>query len=199
MDITWLGDYSFRINDEIINVIVNPTDKTIDSSLLTDETVIINTDPFYEYETKLSKVESPGEYEINNASIHGVANSVLKDQDRSISTCYRIESRGLSVAVLGMIGSQFDSEALSVLASSHVVLVSPENKNIDAEILVNSIRSIEPRKIIISGFDKSTNKTTKSLDGIIKVLGVKDFEPKGKASFSISSFGDTQEVIILEN
>ena len=28
MDITWLGDYSFRINDEIINVIVNPTDKT---------------------------------------------------------------------------------------------------------------------------------------------------------------------------
>ena len=86
MDITWLGDYSFRINDEIINVIVNPTDKTIDSSLLTDETVIINTDPFYDYETKLSKVESPGEYEINNVSIHGVANSVLKDQDRSIST-----------------------------------------------------------------------------------------------------------------
>ena len=72
-----------------------------------------------------------------------------------------------------MIGSQFDSEALSVLASSHVVLVSPENKNIDAEILVNSIRSIEPRKIVISGFDKSTNKTTRALMELLKLLGVK--------------------------
>ena len=86
-----------------------------------------------------------------------------------------------------MIGSQLDSEALSVLASSHAVVFSPENSNIDSEILANTIRSIEPRKIIISGYDKSSKKPSKNLDGIIKVLGVKDFEPKGKASFTLSS------------
>ena len=199
MDITWLGENSFKINDEIINVIVNPSKKNVDSSILTDETVFLCTESLNDYETKLTKVETPGEYEINNTSIHGVANSVIKEQDRSISTCYRIESRGLSVAIIGMIGSPFDSEALSVLASSHVVLFSPDNKNVDAEILANTIRSIEPRKIIISGYDKSAQKSSKNLEGILKVLGLKDFEPKNKASFTMSSFGDSQEIIILEN
>ena len=198
MDITWLGDYSFRINDEIINVIVNPTDKTIDSSLLTDDTVLLYTEQGIEYNSKLTTVDSPGEYEINNTSIHGVANAVRSNDIRTISTCYRIESRGLSVAVVGMIGSAFDSEALSVLASSHVILFSPDNSNVDSEILANTIRSIEPRKIIISGYDKSSSKPSKSLESIIKVLGLKDYEPKNKASFTISSFGDSQETIILE-
>ena len=197
MDISWLGQSSFRINDEIIDVLVNPEDN-IDKSSLSDNTLIVNTDNSENMTLNITKVDSPGEYEINNASIHGVANSVIKDQDRSISTCYRIESRGLSIAVIGMIGSPLDPEALSVLGSSHAVVFSPENTNVDAEILVNTIRSIEPRKIIISGFNKSSSKPSKNLDAIIKVLGVKDFEPRSKASFTLSSLGDSQEIIILE-
>jgi hypothetical protein len=199
MDITWLGENSFKINDGIIHIFVNPTSETVPKESLTDDTVLIFTEPNNDFQTKLVKVDSPGEYEINNASIHGVANSVIKEQDRFISTCYRIESRGLSIAVIGMIGSPFDSETLSVLASSHVVLFSPDNKNVDSEILANTIRSIEPRKILISGFDKSDKKPSKNLEAIIKVLGIKEYEPKNKASFTISSFADSQEIIILEN
>lgn len=198
MDITWLGDNSFKISDEIIDVVVNPA-KNFESSLISDKTVIVCTEKGNQYESKTSKVETPGEYEINDASIHGVANSVIKDDNKSISTCYRIESRGLSIAVIGMIGSPLDSEALSVLGSSHIVLFSPENKNIDAEILANTIRSIEPKKILISGYDKSSKKSSTSLDAIVKVLGIKEIEPKNKASVTISSLGDSQEIIILEN
>ena len=199
MDITWLGENSFKINDEIIDVLVNPKTKTIDKSSISENTIFVNTDSSDDIENNQTRVETPGEYEISNASIFGVANSVIKDQDRGISTCFRIESRGLSVAVIGMIGSQLDSEALSVLSSSHAVVFSPDNSNIDSEILANTIRSIESRKIIISGYDKSSGKPSKSLDGIIKVFGVKDFEPKSKASFTLSSLGDSQEIIILEN
>ena len=121
MDITWLGDNSFKISDEIIDVVVNPA-KNLESSLISDKTVIVCTESGNQYESKTSKVETPGEYEINDASIHGVANSVIKDDNKSISTCYRIESRGLSIAVIGMIGSPLDSEALSVLGSSYSVV-----------------------------------------------------------------------------
>ena len=79
------------------------------------------------------------------------------------------------------------------------MLFSPENKNIDSEILANTIRSIEPKKILISGYDKSSKKSSTSLDGIVKVLGIKEIEPKNKASVTISSLGDSQEIIILEN
>jgi len=198
MDISWLGQSSFRINDEIIDVLVNPEDN-IDKSLLSDNTLIVNTDNSENMTLNITKVDSPGEYEINNASIHGVANSIIKDQDRSISTCYRIESRGLSVAVIGMIGSPFDAEALSVLASSHVVVFSPENSNVDSEILANTVRSIESKKIIISGYNKSEGKSSKNLESIIKVFGLKDFEPRNKVSVTLSSLGDSQEIIILEN
>lgn len=199
MDITWLGDNSFKISDEIVDLIVNPSNKTVDESLLSDKTVLICTEEENDFDTKLTKVDSPGEYEINDASIHGVANGITKEDKKFISTCYRVESRGLSVAVIGMIGSSFDSEGLSVLASSHVVVFSPENTNVDSEILANTIRSIEPRKIVISGFDKTSKKPSKNLDSIIRVLGLKDYEPKTKASFTMSSLGESQEIIILEN
>ena len=198
MDITWLGENSFKINDDIIDIMVNPNDKTFDKSLISENTLVVYTDDSKDLDINQTIVNSPGEYEVNSASIHGVANSVIKDQSRSISTCYRIESRGLSVAIIGMIGSPLDSEALSVLSSSHAVVLSPENSNIDSEILANTVRSIESRKIIISGYDKTSSKPSKNLDNIIKVLGVKEFEPRGKASFTVSSLGDSQEIIILE-
>ena len=116
-----------------------------------------------------------------------------------ITTCYKLESRGLSVVIIGDIGTPFDSETLSVLSSSHAVLFSPDNNNIDSEILANTIRSLETRKILISGYDKDSKKSSSGLESINKVLGIKEFEPKNKASFNISNIGDSQEIIILEN
>ena len=107
MDIIWLGENSFKINDDIIDVLVNPNIKTLDKSSISENTLTVYTDESANSDTNQTNVDSPGEYEINNASIHGVANSIIKDQERSISTCSKIESRGLSVAVIGMIGSPF--------------------------------------------------------------------------------------------
>ena len=56
---------------------------------------------------------------------------MVKSDEKMITTCYKLESRGLSIAIIGDIGTQLDSEALSALSSSHAVLFSPDNKNID--------------------------------------------------------------------
>ena len=199
MDITWLGKNSFRISDELVDVIINPDNNDIDSSSFTENTVLISTDKDKDFSTSLTLVDSPGEYEVNNLSIFGVANAIVNDQSKRISTCYKLESRGLSVAVVGMIGSSFDSETLSVLTSSNIVIFSPDNTNIDSEILANTIRSLDTKKILISGYDKKTSASSKGLEGIIKVLGIKDFEPKNKVSVNLSNLGDVQEIIILEN
>jgi hypothetical protein len=199
MDIAWLGKKSFRISDELVDVIINPDNNDIDSSTFTENTVFISTDANREFQSSLTVVDSPGEYEVNNLSIFGVANAIVNDQSKRISTCYKLESRGLSVAVIGMIGSSFDSEALSVLSSSNIVIFSPDNTIIDSEMLANTIRSLDTKKIIISGYDKNTTTPSKSLESIIKVLGIKDFEPKNKVSVTLSNLGDVQEIIILEN
>jgi len=69
----------------------------------------------------------------------------------------------------------------------------------DCKVTFKKDHVIEPRKIIISGYDKTQNKSSKNLDAIIKVLGLKDFESRGKASFTLSNLGDSQEIIVLEN
>ena len=199
MDISWLGEKSFLISDEIISVIVNPIGSNFDSNIINENTLFISTQVNTSYSTDSPIVDSPGEYEINNVSITGVANGMVKSDEKFITTCYKLESRGLSIAIIGDIGTQLDSEALSVLSSSHAVVFSPDNKNIDSEILANTIRSLESRKILISGFDKNSQKSSQGLESIIKVLGIKDFESKNKASFTLSNLGDTQEIIILEN
>ncbi len=199
MDISWLGKNSYRISDELVDVIVNPDNNDIDTSSFTENTVLISTDTDKDFATSLTLVDSPGEYEVNNLSIFGVANGIVNDQSKRISTCYKLESRGLSVAVIGMIGSSFDSEALSVLTSSSIVIFSPDNTNIDSEILANSIRSLDTKKILMSGYDKNTATSSKGLEGIIKVLGIKDFDPKNKVSVTLGNLGDVQEIIILEN
>ncbi len=198
MDISWLGNNTFLITDEIINVVVNP-DKNLDSSIFNENTVFISTEPNTDYSTDSPIVDSPGEYEINNVSITGVANGIVKSDQKIITTCYKLESRGLSIAIIGDIGAQLDSEAFSALSSSHAVLFSPDNNNIDSEILANTIRSLETRKILISGFDKNSQKSSQGLESINKVLGIKEFESKNKASFTLSNLGDIQEIIILEN
>ncbi len=199
MDISWLGKNSFLISDEIINVIVNPNGANFDSSIINENTVFISTEVNTDYSTDSPVVDSPGEYEINNVSITGVANGMVKSDEKMITNCFKLESRGLSIAIIGDIGTQLDSEALSALSSSHAVVFSPDNKNIDSEILANTVRSLETRKILISGYDKNSQKSSKGLESINKVLGIKEFESKNKASFTLSNLGDTQEIIILEN
>ena len=177
-DISWLGNKSFMISDEIISVVVNPNDSILSSSEINENTVIISTNSSDSLSSDLPIVDSPGEYEVNNVSIIGIANAIVKPDEKMITTCYKLESRGLSVVIIGDIGTPFDSETLSALSSSHAVLFSPDNNNIDSEILANTIRSLETRKILISGYDKDSKKSSSGLESINKVLGIKEFEPK---------------------
>ena len=62
MDISWLGQSSFRINDEIIDVLVNP-ENNIDKSLLSDNTLIVNTDNSENITLNITQVDSTCEYE----------------------------------------------------------------------------------------------------------------------------------------
>ena len=44
MDISWLGENSFLISDEIVNVIVNPNSANLDTSIINENTVFISTE-----------------------------------------------------------------------------------------------------------------------------------------------------------
>ena len=110
MEISWLGNKSFLVTDEVINVFINPDESTIDPSLLNDSTVFISTEINDSYSGKFPLIDSPGEYEINNVSITGIANGIVKADNKMITTCFKLESRGLSLVVVGDIGTSFDSE-----------------------------------------------------------------------------------------
>ena len=60
MEISWLGNKSFLVTDEVINVFINPDESTIDPSLLNDSTVFISTEINDSYSGKFPLIDSPG-------------------------------------------------------------------------------------------------------------------------------------------
>ena len=54
MDISWLGKNSYRISDELVDVIVNPDNNDIDTSSFTENTVLISTDNDKDFPTSLT-------------------------------------------------------------------------------------------------------------------------------------------------
>ena len=44
MDITWLGNNSFFISDELVSIVVNPDDSILGSSLINENSVVIATE-----------------------------------------------------------------------------------------------------------------------------------------------------------
>ena len=57
MDITWLGNNSFFISDELVSVVVNPDDSILSSSLINENSVVIATESQSSYSTNFPVVD----------------------------------------------------------------------------------------------------------------------------------------------
>lgn len=97
-------------------------------------------------------VDSPGEYEISDTSIRGIAATAHIDtkEEHSRATIYRIDSGGLSLAVIGHVHPDLSEEQLEKLGVIDVVVlpVGGNGYTLDAAGAVQVVRKIEPRVVV---------------------------------------------------
>lgn len=97
-------------------------------------------------------IDSPGEYEVGDFTIHGVAATRHIDtpEQEKLSTMYRIECGDVKVAVLGNIDGKLDEDQLEAIGVIDILIipVGGGGYTLDATSAAALTRSIEPKAVI---------------------------------------------------
>lgn len=146
--------------------------------------------------TKL--IEGPGEYEIGNVSIRGVATPADDPSvSHEINTAYVIDADGVLVCSTGGLGSSPDTASMQQLGKVNVLLLDPEQSPMSGDDLAATVRNFEPDVVVPSGYDSSSGKPGPLLSSLLAELGVKNLEPQARVTLSKSSLPESRTTILL--
>ena len=97
-------------------------------------------------------IELPGEYEVGNLTIRGIAarRNIDTPEEGNKSTIYKVESNGISVGILGHIAGELSEVQLEALGMLDVLIVPVGNNGytLDAHGAVHVVRQSDPKIVI---------------------------------------------------
>lgn len=153
MDIEYKGANCVIISTKKVNITVDARLSSVGLKDVTPkEAVAIATQP--EFSTKAEDsmiVDQPGEYEVRDVSITGVAARRLIDHDDSKqATMYRIALGDVTFAIVGHVTTPLTEEQLETLGVVDVAIV-PVGGNgytLDAHQAIEVVRQLDPKVVI---------------------------------------------------
>ena len=201
MEIRYYGANCVKFSTKKVSLVV---DDTLDkgASITTDKDIIIKTNTTLTYaEGGFFEVKSPGEYEVSEVSIAGIA-SKLHFDDNKTSIIYSLHIDGFSVAVLGhTIGDLKDAqiEKLGVV-DILVIPVGGHGYTLDAVAAVKLIKEIEPKIVIPTHYNDAKVKyevEQAPLDEFLKSFGATEVEAIDVLKLKDATLPDKTQVVVL--
>lgn len=102
-------------------------------------------------------LEGPGEYEVSNVSITGVAaqRHIDTPDDRKRATIYRVSAGDITLAIVGHIAPQLSEEQLEEIGviDAVVVPVGGGGYTLDAHEAVQVVRQLDPKLVIPTHYE----------------------------------------------
>lgn len=124
-------------------------------------------------------IDRPGEYEVHNCSIKGIAARRHSDGPESplLTTMYRLDLEDISIAVIGHIDPKLTEQQLEELGVVDLLIIPVGNHGytLDAKSAVEVVRKIEPKIIIPTHYAEDGIKYEVPQDtaaDFIKELGI---------------------------
>lgn len=161
MDITWHGHSCFRLRGRDVTVVTDPYDRTIGYPALrltADVVTISHAHPHHSHlaavqgsERAPRPVDGPGEYEISDVMISGVATfrDKQKGREHGKNTAYVLTLDDLTVCHLGDLGHTLTPEQIDSLQGIDVLLIPVGGHcTIDAVEAVEVVSQLGPRVVI---------------------------------------------------
>ena len=193
MDITWLGHSCFQIRGKNVAVITDPFSAEYgDTGRMSKSNASIVTvshnHPGHNFVEGVSGVggkaprvvRSPGEYEISDVLITGVASyhDNKHGQEQGRNTIYIIHIDDIAVCHLGDLGHTLQEEQLEEVADADVLLLPISGQHgISVSQAAEIIGQVEPRFVIPMhyrpvGADEASGETTPPLDKFCREMGI---------------------------
>ena len=209
MEISWLGHSCFKLKGKQATVITDPYSPDLGYSLGKPAAHIVTVShqhPGHSYiqgiggEPRL--VTGPGEYEINDILITGVAtfHDRERGQSRGKNTVFLMEIDEVSVCHLGDLGHVLNDEQIEEIDDVDVLLIPVGGvSTINASAAAEIVRQVEPKVVIPMHYKtEAINRELESVDRFLKEIGVKQIDSQPKLSFTRSSLPVSTQVFLLD-
>ena len=131
-------------------------------------------------------VDGPGEYEINNCSIWGIAaQSHLAPEGPKTATMFRLDLEDITVAILGHVAAKLDDTQLEAIGVVDVLVVpvGGYGYTLEPKQAVDLVRAIEPKIVVpVHYADDGVKYEVQQapLEDFLKELGTTAEEPVNK-------------------
>lgn len=207
MEITYHGANCVRLTTKKASIVVddNLSDLGLKSITKPPDIVLIT----HDHQGKAGApdqvvVDSPGEYEVSDTSLQGIAARSHMDEDNKMTaTMFKIIAEDIRVAVTGHVYPELSDEQLEALGTVDVLIipVGGNGYTLDSIGALKLIKKIEPKIIIPTHFaDKDVNYPVpqQPLEEALKGLAMEPKETAPRLKLKPGEMGDITQLIVLE-
>lgn len=209
MEIVWLGHSCFRIRGKEATIVTDPFDRTLGypvKKLTANIVTVSHPHPqhsFLEDVAGSPKVISrPGEYEIANVFINGIATFHDADggEHRGKNTVYLVQIEEVSICHLGDLGHVPTAEQIEQMSDTDILMVPVGGgATIGAAAAVEIISLLQPKLVIPMHFKTEVVKMDlEPLEHFLKEMGLKEVVTQPKLNVSKSGLPADTNVVVLD-
>ena len=209
MEILWLGHSCFQLRGKNVTLITDPFSPQLGYSLGKINAPIVTISHNHHGHNYVQGVggnprvvRGPGEYEISDVLITGVASyhDNKRGQERGRNTIYVIHIDDLVVCHLGDLGHTLQEEQLEEVADADILMIPIGGHNtINATEAAEVISQVEPRIIIPMHYRPSVGDAPNPLDKFCREMGIEAINPQPKLSITRSALPAETQVVILSS
>jgi L-ascorbate metabolism protein UlaG (beta-lactamase superfamily) len=209
MEISWLGHSCFQLLGKNVTLITDPFSPQLEHSLGKINAPIVtisHNHPGHNFAGGVDGdpriVRGPGEYEISDVLITGVASyhDNKHGQELGRNTIYVIHMDDLIVCHLGDLGHILQEEQLEEVADADVLLIPIGGQHtINATQAAEVISQVEPHIVIPMHYSPSIGDVPNPLDKFCREMGIEALNPQPKLSITHSALPAETQVVILSS
>ena len=207
MEISWLGHSCFHLRGKNVTLITDPFSPQLDRSLGKISAPIVtisHNHPGHNYAVGVDGsprvVRGPGEYEISDVLITGVASyhDDKHGQELGRNTIYVIHMDDLVICHLGDLGHILQEEQLEEVADADLLLVPIGGQHtINATQAAEVISQVEPHIVIPMHYSPTIGDAVNPLDKFCREMGIEAINPQPKLSITRSALPAEAQVVVL--
>ena len=209
MEISWLGHSCFQLRGKNVTLITDPFSPQLGHSLGKISAPIVtisHNHPGHNFVGGVDGdpriVRGPGEYEISDVLITGVASyhDNKHGQELGRNTIYIIHMDDLIICHLGDLGHILQEEQLEEVADADMLLVPIGGQHtINAAQAAEVISQVEPHIVIPMHYSPPIGDVPNPLDKFCREMGIEAINPQPKLSITRSALPAETQVVILSS
>lgn len=209
MDLQFFGADCLAINGRGVKLVVDDNlAKLGGKSVLRDGDVALVTNrSIIELPAKAKPkiiVDGPGEFEVNDVSVYGIAARGHMDEAGQLSaTMYKLVYNDLAILITGHIYPELNEAQLEQIGEvdAMFVPVGGNGYTLDAAGALKLIRTIEPKLVIPAYYADKTLKyevPAQSLADVVRELAMEPKETTQKLKLKPGELSDVTQLVVLE-